>query len=263
MKIIHASLTFLVFFICPAFSYEIEGFRPGIDEKLGRTVPLHLTFTDEEGAQSSLREMITRPVVLLPIYYDCRHICPEIIAGLSEAVEAIDLSPGEDFNILTFSFDDGETTELARRTKINYLSSLRRDLPWESWKFLTGDIKNIKGLTDAIGFRFKKEGDGFLHPATLVILSAEGRIIRYLYGSTFLPRDLSMAIYEASQGRPGKSAGRLLQYCFSYDPEGKRYVFNILKVAGTVTILFLISFIIYLNVSNRLYRRKNMTNAGK
>ena len=237
--------------------------QTGIDEKLGQQIPPGLTFTDEKGGKVALKDLLTRPLILSLIYYNCRHICPALLSGLSEALDAMDLEAGKDYSVVTVSFDETDTSALAMKTKNNYVAQLKKEFPHESWKFLTGDRENIRKLTGAAGFRFKREKEGFLHPSSLIILSPEGKITRYLYGTAFLPRDLSMAVYEASEGRPGRSVGKLLLYCFSYDPEGRKYVFNILKVGGTATVLFAITFIVYLNVSNRAFRKKRSGSAGK
>ncbi len=236
--------------------------QTGIYEMLGQYVPLDISFTDENGAPVSLRELIKTPVVLSLIYYDCRGTCPALIAGLTETLDAVDLSPGGDFYLLTISFDENDTHSIAMERKRNYTAPMKKKIPDRAWRFLTGDRENIGRLADAVGFRFKKTQNGFLHPVSLIVLSPEGKIVRYLYGTNFLPRDLSMAVYEASQGRTGRSVGKLLLYCFSYDPQGKRYVFNILKVVGSATIIFLVSFLVYLNVSNKAYQKKRMNNGG-
>jgi len=256
------SFILTVLFLWPVCGARGASQQVSIHEQLGRDVPLALTFRDEKGNAVSLRDVITKPTILSLIYYNCRHICPEIIAGLSETLGAMDMVPGKDFSLLTVSFDDTDTPDLALHTKRNYLT-LNKEMPDSAWTYLTGDAVNITALTEAVGFQFRKEKGGFLHPASLIVLSPKGKVIRYLYGTTYLPRDLSLAILEASEGRPGRSVGKLLLYCFSYDPEGKKYVFNILKIAGTVTLLSLISFVVYLNLSNRAYRRKRMNNAGK
>ncbi|UCH81490.1 MAG: SCO family protein [Nitrospiraceae bacterium] len=230
--------------------------QAGIDEKLGQHIPPDLNFVDESSGRVLSKDLFTRPVILSLIYYNCRHICPELLTGLTEALDAMDLEEGKDFSLVTVSFDETDTPELALKTKDNYVTLSKKEYRNEAWKFLTGDKENIMRLTEAAGFRFKREKDRFTHPSSLIILSPEGKITRYLYGTTFLPRDLAMAVYEASEGRSGKSVGRLLLYCFSYDPEGRTYVFNILKVTGTVTILFAITFILYLNVSSRSFRIK-------
>ncbi len=247
-------------------AYGAQGAVPmetGIDEKLGQYIPPDLTFIDEKGSEITSKDLFTRPVILSLIYYNCRHICPELLTGLTEALDAMDLEEGKDFSLVTLSFDETDTPALAMKTKVNYARLLKKEPRTDTWKFLTGDTENIVRLTRAAGFGFKREKDGFTHPSSLIILSPEGKITRYLYGTTFLPRDLAMAVYEASEGRPGKSVGKLLLYCFSYDPEGRTYVFNILKVTGTVTILFAIMFIVYLNVSNRAFRNKRSERDGR
>lgn len=236
--------------------------QTGIDEKLDQYVPSDLRFSDEHGNTLSSADLFRQPVILLLIYYNCRHICPALVSGLVESLNAINLESGKDFSVLTVSFDETDTPAMALHTKNNYMVSSKKGFRTESWKFLTGDRKNIRRLTEAVGFRFRKEREGFIHPSSLIILAPGGKITRYLYGTSFLPRDLSMAVYEASEGRSGKSVGKLLRYCFSYDPEGRTYVFNILKVAGTATILFAITFIIYLNISNRSFRNKRASNGN-
>ncbi|HBH60650.1 MAG TPA: SCO family protein [Nitrospiraceae bacterium] len=234
--------------------------QTGIDEKLGQYVPLDLAFTDEEGKSVLLKELVSRPTVVSLIYYTCSGACPALLSGLSEALDALELTPGKEFTVLTVSFDETDTPSTAAETKRNYLSGMHTQFPESEWKFLTGSSENIRKLTDSVGFRFARVRNGFLHPVSLIVLSPEGKVIRYLYGTSFLPRDLSMAVYEASQGRPGRTVGKLLLYCFSYDPQGKKYVFNILKVVGTVTILFVILFVVYLNISNKAYQKKRTDN---
>jgi len=264
MNKLHVFLIIMIVFIVhPAYGgQDAVSLETGIDEKLGQHIPPDITFTDERGSRVTSKELFTRPVIISLIYYNCRHICPALLSGLSEALDAMDIEAGKEFSIATISFDETDTPALALKTKNNYLTMLQKESLKDSWYFLTADSENIRRLTEAVGFRFKREKEGFLHPSSLIVLSPEGKITRYLYGTTFLPRDLSMAVYEASEGRPGRSVGKLLLYCFSYDPEGRTYVFNILKVAGTVTILFAITFIVYLNLSNRAFRKKRSDSAG-
>jgi protein SCO1/2 len=127
-----------------------------------------------------------------------------------------------------------------------YLKMIERPFPEEAWRFLTGDQENIRKLTESIGFHFRREGKNFLHPVLLVILSSDGKITRYIYGTDLLPFDLKMGLLEASQGRTGPTIGKVLRFCFSYDPKGRKYVFNTLKVTGIVTLAFALSFILFL-----------------
>jgi protein SCO1/2 len=122
---------------------------------------------------------------------------------------------------------------------------------------LTGDKENIQKLTDAIGFHFRRVKDDFEHPVLLVILAPDGKIVRYMYGADPLPFDLKIALIEASQGRIGPTIAKVVRFCFSYDPKANRLVFNMLRVTGTVTLIFALSFVLFLLFKGR---RKTVTN---
>jgi protein SCO1/2 len=121
---------------------------------------------------------------------------------------------------------------------------------------MTADSANIAGITDEVGFNFRRTGDDFAHPAALIMLSPEGKIARYLYGITFNQFDLKMAIIEASEGRVGPTIAKVIKFCFSYDPEGRKYVFNFLKVAASAIILFVVVFVAVLSLKSTKNRKK-------
>lgn len=222
----------------------------GIEEKLGQRIPLDASFRNEEGKEVLLKDMMGKPIIVSLVYLKCSHTCPLLLGALAEVLGRLDLKPLKDYSVLTISFDEEDTPDIARDKKRNYLQAINHPFPETAWRFFTGDRENIKKFTDAVGFNFRREESGFAHPVALIVLSPDGRIVRYLYGRTFLPFDLTMAITEADKGKIGLSRGVLL-YCFSYDQPGKRYVFNILKVFGTVMIVSLVSFFLYLTVTGR------------
>jgi len=228
----------------------------GIDEKLGHAVPLDLTLVAEDGAPVRLAELIDRPTVLVLVYYRCPGICNPLLHGVLEVVGRVDLEPGVDFRVLTVSIDETEGFEDARRKKENLLPSLGRPLPVGGWRFLTGNKAEIDRLADAVGFRFVREGKEFRHPGCMTLLSPEGKVTRYLYGLTFLPFDLEMGIVEAAEGRVGPTINRVLRLCFTYDPEGRTYVFSLLRVVGTMTMLFVGAFAVFLVVTTKKHRRE-------
>lgn len=229
----------------------------GIDEKLGDEVPLDLTFLDEEGNSVKLADLLDRPTILSLVYYRCPGICGPLMGGVSEVLDRIqEAVPGEDFRVLTISFNAAETAEMARRKKDNYYKSFHKEMSPEAWRFLTGSQESIDAITSAVGFQYEAAGNEWVHPAAIMVLSPDGMISRYLYGVSFLPFDVKMALMEAAQGRTGPTINKVLLYCFSYDPEGKTYVFNILKVTGTVTLVCVGLFVIFLMVTTRRYRRK-------
>ncbi|MBM4350294.1 MAG: SCO family protein [Deltaproteobacteria bacterium] len=218
----------------------------GIDEKLGHLIPLDLTFRDENGKPVLLRQLINRPTILAPVFFSCPDVCSFLLSNLSGTLNRLPLDPGKDFLILSISFDETEHPLLASEKRYLYLKMIEKPFPEEAWRFLTGDRESILKLTDAVGFLFKREGKNFLHPVALIILAPDGKITRYLYGTEILPFDLRMALLEASEGRIGPTISKVLRFCFSYDPKGRKYVFNTLKVTGIATLTFAFSFILFL-----------------
>jgi protein SCO1/2 len=109
----------------------------------------------------------------------------------------------------------------------------------------------VRRLTETVGFRYAKVGREFAHPAVTIVLSPGGTVSRYLYGIEIDPRDLKLALIEASEGKIGaSSAGNaLLMYCFKYDPVGKKYMLyarNIMKAVGAVTLILLAGLLVVL-----------------
>lgn len=226
-----------------------------LDEKLGQVIPTDAVFRDETGRTVNLKDMIDKPTIIAPVYLKCMHECPLLLTGLAQALGKLDLvRPGKDFRVIALSFDDTDTSGLAREKKKDYLKAVGRPLPAEAWTFLTGDAANIRKFTDSIGFTFQRDGEDFSHPLTVVVLAPGGTVSRYLYGMTFLPFNVTMAVTEAAEGKIGSTTGRVLNYCFSYDPLERSYVFNVLKVSGTVMLLSVAGVLVYLIVTTRKHR---------
>jgi len=229
----------------------------GIDEQLGKFIPLDLTFKNSKGETVKLADLLTKPTVLSLVYFHCPTVCKPLLGGKVDVLDRIDPVPGKDYRALTISFNERETPENAKTIKDHFIKRFSSKIfPENSWHFLTGDIESIKKITDAVGFHFKRDGEDFLHPTALIMLSPKGKITRYFNGISYLPFDVKLGLIEASEGKIGPTISKILLYCFRYDPEGKRYVFNILKVTATVTIFFGLIFVAWLVISTRR-RRKN------
>jgi protein SCO1/2 len=218
----------------------------GLDEHLGASIPLDLTFRDETGRSINLRDLVTVPTIIAPVYYKCPNVCSFLQGGLARALPEVKLEPGKDFRVLSVSFDETETPELAHRSKAIYMDAMRQKFPAGAWNFLTGDPQNIRKLLDAAGYRFQRQGEDFLHPVVIFVVTSDGRIVRYLHGTSVLPMDLTLALVEASEGRIGPTIRRVAQFCFSYDAENRRYVFNLFRVSATVILLTAGAFLAFL-----------------
>ncbi len=237
-------------FPAPARAHEesdsalLKGVR--VDERLGARVPGELLFRTAAGKTVRLSDALGGgPAILTLNYYRCPMLCPLTLRNLAGAVSGLrGPSLAKDFRIVSVSIDPTETQETAglrAREAYGALSGTTAS-PADRWPFLYGDADAVRSLTDALGFRYRKVGAEFAHPSVFVVLTPEGTISRYLYGIAPSPRDLRLALLEATGGRIGKNAvfGRALLLCFHYDPAGKKYVLyaaNIMKAGGGLTLL--------------------------
>jgi protein SCO1/2 len=226
-----------------------------VTEKLGEFIAAEARFFDEDGKAVTMAEIVDKPTIVVPVYFSCPNVCAIIQSSLTAVLLDVKLEPGVDFQVISVSFDDTDTPALAAHQKKNYLAAMDFKYPENGWRFLTGDEANIRMLMDSLGFGFRREGKDFLHPVVIMAVSPRGKIVRYLYGTRPLAFDLTMAATEADKEQIGLSVKRVLAYCFSYDPEGKRYAFNFMKITGT-GILFILAVLL---VSLMLAGRKKRT----
>lgn len=227
-----------------------------IDEKLGRNIPLDAVFHDENGKSVRLGDLISGPTILLPVYYSCTNVCAYQQGRMAGTLQALKQKPLEEYRVVSISFDENDTPEAAARSKRTYLTAMKNNFPPDGWRFLVGNRENIKRFTDAIGYGFKREKNDFMHPVASVVVSGNGTIIRYLYGIAVLPKDLALAITEARSGVTGASVRKLMEYCFSFDPEAKTYTFNLLRVSATVVILCTGGFLLFLVLTGKKRQKK-------
>jgi protein SCO1/2 len=220
----------------------------GFVEKLGSTVPLDVELYDEHGAMTQLGAIITKPTVLAFVYFRCPGICTPLLTDLTTIVRKTDLELGKDYQIVTVSFDPSETPEMAADKKGNYMAEINRPADFGGWRFLTGDSASVTRFAHAAGFYYQRSGRDWIHQAGVIVLSPTGKVTRYLYGIHQLPLDVKLAVMEASEGRTGPTIAKVISFCFSYDPEGKHYAFNIVRVSGVLTVglvaIFVVLFVV-------------------
>jgi len=210
----------------------------GIDEKLGRILPSDLTFVTSDNDTITLGEIIDKPVLLAPIYYECPGVCNPLQNELAWIIDKLDLIPGKDYKIISMSFNYRESPSLAAKWKKNFLQSMKKKINENDWIFLTGDSINVYSFTDTIGFYFKKNNaNQFIHPSVLIAISPERKITRYILGPTFNPFDIKMALIEAKANKTAPTVTKVLEFCYSYDPESKKYTFNLLRIIGIIMLL--------------------------
>jgi protein SCO1/2 len=213
----------------------------GFDQKLGVRLALDLRFRDESGRELALGELFGhRPVILAPVYYRCPMLCSQVLNGLTRSLKPLSLDAGKDYDVVAFSINPEETSELAFQKKTNYLERYDRPGTESGWHFLTGGASSIEALTRTIGFRYtyNPETKLYAHAAGIVVVTPDGRTARYFYGIDFPAKDLQYELDRARQGRVGSPIVRVLLLCYDYDAATGKYTLSILRlirVLGTAT----------------------------
>jgi protein SCO1/2 len=214
----------------------------GISPEIGQKVPLDLEFVDSSGKKIRLSDcFIGRPVILHLVYYQCPMLCQLSRDGLLGTLSTIKLKPGRDFSIVTLSFDPREGPDLSARARALAAQRCGAEAVENGWHFLTGGSAAISALTEAVGFRytFDEKTAQFAHSTGLFILAPDGTISRFLGGIDYSPRDLRLALVEASQGKVGTLTDHAMLLCYMYDPTVGKYGFaivTVLRIAGLTTV---------------------------
>jgi protein SCO1 len=217
----------------------------GIEQKLDAQVPADLAFTDDNGRAVKLGDYFgKKPLILNLVYYKCTMLCGEALAGLTGAMKMIKFDVGDQFDVVTVSFNPHETTADAAAKKKDYIQRYGRPDATSGWHFLTGSAESIDALTKAVGFQYQYDPkiQQYAHATAIMVLTPEGRISRYFYGVDFPPKDLRLGLVEASTNKIGNLTDQVLLYCYHYNPATGKYgavVTNMLRLGAGATILFL------------------------
>ncbi len=243
----------------------------GIEQHLDGQVPPDLTFVDDAGRAVKLGDYFgKKPLILNLVYYNCTMLCGEALAGLTGAMKMVKFNVGDEFDVVTVSFNPNETPAIAAAKKQDYLKRYGRASAASGWHFLTGPAESINALTKAVGFQYQYDpkSNQYAHATAIMVLTPQGRISRYFYGVDYPPKDLRMGLVEASQGKIGNAVDTVLLYCYHYDPATGKYgaiVSNILKLGAGLTILLLsgLLFILFRLEKAAPPRRRDFGHATK
>ncbi len=222
----------------------------GVTERIGRIAALDVELFAEDGTRLRLSDLVDKPTLIAPVYYSCPNECNVLLGTLSSVLPQVGLKPGVDYQVLAVSFDDHDTPATATKRKGDFfnagLSTGLAGFPPMAWRFLTGDEQNVRKLMDSIGFGYQRTGDTFQHSIALIVLTPSGKISRYLYGIRPLAFDIALSATEAGAEKTGLSVKRAIAMCYTYDPEGRRYVFDFVKVAGAGVLVAIGIFALFL-----------------
>ena len=231
----------------------------GIDQKIGQQLPLDLTFKDETGRAVRLGEYFHgKPVVMALAYYECPMLCTQVLNGMTAALKMVEMDAGKDFEVVVVSIDPKDNFRLAANTKLLYVENYGRPATAAGWHFLTGQESSIKPLADALGFRYAYDPNikQYAHGAALYVTTPKGIVSRYLLGIDFAPRDLRLALVEASNNVLGSVRDKILLLCYHYDPATGKYGAATINAIRVGFILTVGAFLTFLFVSLRRERHE-------
>jgi protein SCO1 len=228
----------------------------GLEQRLGLPLPMQASFTDENGHTAPLASWFDgKPVVMALVYYKCSMLCPQVLHGLATGLKQTTLSPGKDYAILTFSIDPMDTPADATAEKRTFLAEMGHPEAASAVHFLTATEPSIEAISGATGFHYVRvpgpdgKMDQFAHSSVVMFATPDGRMSKYLAGIDYQPRDLRMALLQASEKKISNPVDLLILYCCNYSPSAGRYtvsVLRILGIAGMIAVFIVIGMLILL-----------------
>ncbi len=231
----------------------------GIHQNLNAQVPLQAQFNDEFGRPVRLgRYMTGHPVVFAMVYYTCPALCDQILHGMVSAMRQLRLRPGHDYDVIAISINPNEKPSEGAEKRMNVVNAYLPNAPMDGWHFLTGDEQNIRMVADAVGYHYRYDPATkmFFHGAGFMVLTPEGKVARYLYGVSYEPKDLKLALVEASNHKIGSPVDEILLFCCKYNPATGKYdltVLALLRAAAVMTMLLMVAgFVVMSRRSKRI-----------
>ncbi|HVW78690.1 MAG TPA: SCO family protein [Alloacidobacterium sp.] len=227
----------------------------GIDQNLNHSLPLSDHFQDENGNDVALGSYFgQKPVVMALVYYKCGMLCPQVLHGLGNALKQTGLHPGHEYEVVIASIDPTDKPADSVEAKQHFLSMLGNPEAGSSVHFLTGPQQSITDLAQATGFHYVRvpgpdgKMDQFAHSSVIMIATPDGRMSKYLSGVEYQPRDVRLALVEASNHKIGSLSDIILLYCCNYTPSQGRYTVAVMRVLGLAAMgsVFMLVFVVYL-----------------
>ena len=227
----------------------------GVDENEGVVILMDLMFRDTDGTLVELGSVFDgkQPVMLSFNYSDCPKLCSVQLQNMTSTLREVAkrFKVNEDFQVVSLSIDPNEQTVRLRQTRDKFVKQYNRPGTEDGWHFFTGDRESIARLTDVCGFRYRyiARQKYYSHPPVFILLSPEGKIVRYIHGLKYDAGTMEQAFIEAAEGKIG-SPINILSYgmgCFVFDESTGKYTFQamaIMRIGAFVTVLALVGSLV-------------------
>ncbi|MBF0274272.1 MAG: SCO family protein [Nitrospinae bacterium] len=198
------------------------------DKFLGAQLGKDYALIDEKGNEFNVGDMLNKPLVLLLSYYKCDGYCPTINNNLLETLKLVKYKIGEEYNVLTISFDENDDLKSLQEfsTKIGMTDDMRK-----GWRLAIMKNKaDIKEFTSSVGYKFfwSSRDRIFLHPSVYIVASQKGKVVRFLYGTKIDEKDMELSIIDAygEKLKKSKAIDFLTSVCYSYNFKEGKYTIN-------------------------------------
>jgi protein SCO1/2 len=171
--------------------------------------------------------------------------------------DTVDLRVGRDFDIVFLSLNPEETHAQALEKESQIVRNLEDQTIRDGWHFLTGDLENIRKVTDSMGFKwaYRPEENVLNHPTGSVTLTPNGKIVGYSIGNDlptiFFRKNLEFA--RRDEVGPPADQSRMFG-CIRIPASASKYRGTIelaLKITGVVFVLVTVGLISFLTIKYR------------
>ncbi|MEO1130319.1 MAG: SCO family protein [Planctomycetota bacterium] len=241
---------------------EVQGV--GIDaEKMGNALPLDAEFAMPDGRPVKLGDFFdgSTPVLLVPSYFDCPMLCTLVQNRLQQGLNDMSWTAGEEFRIVSFSFDHTDGPEQAETEQFVALAGYAHEIedPDEAWTFLTTDATTAREVCNALGYtyRYLPENGEFSHVAGIFFCTPDGSVHNFIEGLEYPARNLTLGLSEAADGSVGTVFDRVFLSCFRYDPQTGEYVvhpMNVMRIGAGGAAVVILGTIAALLLRSRIAR---------
>jgi protein SCO1/2 len=227
------------------------------DQNVNAQLPLNTTLTDENGNTVKLQQYFgKKPIILIFAYYNCPMLCDLALSDLAQNLKNLKYTAGNEFEVLTISFNVGETSQMAAEKKNTMMQIYNRPKAADGWHFLVGQQAEIDQVTETAGFHYQYDpaSQEYAHPTGVIILTPEGKIERYIFGIDYNATDLRLALLDANNRKTASPIDQVFLLCYHYDPVTGKYtpaITNILRIGGLGTVLVLVGMVLLLNARSR------------
>lgn len=247
-----------VLFFCIFNKLQAQNEFYGLIEKTGEILPDTVLLFNEDSVPVNITGLIDKPTILSFVYFRCPGLCSPLMKGLAELIDESDIAIGAHYQIFTISIDSREKPSLARAKKQSYIDIMKKKTEAsENWLFFTGDEAAVKKITDAAGWQFKKDKNGFIHSAGVILITPQKMISQYLYGTYFMPMHFQMSVSEAWRGLSSPPRIKTLKYCYDYLRHVNKYSRNIAVIWGILVIFAAVGLFLKLVLESVIKERRS------